>query len=191
MKRRVLNLLTALSLLLFIAVVGMLVRSEATEDKWEYLDGGSGFYKSISSSGGVIRFSSIQCPPRPKGAFSLLVGSPPPPTTPGKFAPTSWASEDYGPVTYVHGAGTMTRPPDLRGPASPHTGLAFSFVTVAYWPLAFPLLALPTARAIGYVSRRLDRRRSPGICVRCGYDLRATPERCPECGTAAGPTGAA
>ena len=34
------------------------------------------------------------------------------------------------------------------------------------------------------VNARYDRRERRGLCVICGYDLRASSERCPECGTA-------
>ena len=55
-----------------------------------------------------------------------------------------------------------------------------------YW---CPWLAsgLPLAVAHGLRRRRMGRR-GAGCCLRCGYDLRASPDRCPECGTPMGVT---
>jgi hypothetical protein len=50
--------------------------------------------------------------------------------------------------------------------------------------LAMMILAAPAVIGLRRVQARLHRRRS-GLCPSCGYDLRATPDRCPECGTIA------
>jgi hypothetical protein len=52
------------------------------------------------------------------------------------------------------------------------------------WFLFLVTAFLPARWLVIYTARHLPRRRKgQGLCPRCGYDLRATPERCPECGT--------
>ncbi|HEY8668687.1 MAG TPA: hypothetical protein VIL86_18715 [Tepidisphaeraceae bacterium] len=52
------------------------------------------------------------------------------------------------------------------------------------WFLALLFSLLPALRLRRWL---LDRQRNrPGFCRQCGYDLRATPGRCPECGMVVG-----
>ena len=135
MRRRLLNLLAVLSLLLFVAVVALGVRSYfATE--------AVGFGRAVDS--GAARTLSIS------GA--------------------GWAR---------HGILAASRTDRGRGG---RVSVARS-LHVPYWVIV-PLLAAGPALRLWGVTRRARRNRR-SKCGSCGYDLRATPDRCPECGAAA------
>ena len=57
-------------------------------------------------------------------------------------------------------------------------------VTVPCWMIAIGSGLLPSFFGAQLFRRfRREQRRRCGFCVACGYDVRASPSRCPECGT--------
>jgi hypothetical protein len=52
-----------------------------------------------------------------------------------------------------------------------------------YWQLILAASILPVRACIFHRRRRLSNRLTSCLCPTCNYDLRATPDRCPECGT--------
>jgi len=54
------------------------------------------------------------------------------------------------------------------------------FFVAGYFVLAVSLYLIFLARR---TTRKVDRRLAAGLCPACGYDLRASEDRCPECGT--------
>jgi hypothetical protein len=73
---------------------------------------------------------------------------------------------------------SVVLPHALKAPVANASAMLF---TIPYWALAVVSMIQP---ARWLVSRRRSRRwQAQDRCRVCGYDLRATPERCPECGT--------
>jgi hypothetical protein len=67
---------------------------------------------------------------------------------------------------------------------SNHDWKTWTQVVIPLWFIALLPALLPAARlGPALKRRRLRRAKAEGSCARCGYDLRVTRERCPECGT--------
>ena len=168
MKRRLLNLLTVLSMLLCVAVVALWGRSRSTMDLM-HLRTDDRFVHVATYRGGVWL-----------GTWRRAEHDPASLTT-GYRAWPAWKNDavwrNYQGISHTQLLGFHY----LSGPPG---GIASHQVLII--PAAFPLALTAAAPAVWLVARvRRRRRRSGGLCAACGYDLRATPGRCPECGTIA------
>jgi hypothetical protein len=86
-----------------------------------------------------------------------------------------------GPPSFLHGLGFAFRAQEVPRPSPAGSARAPCLViAIPHWFLAVCFAVAPTA----YIVRRVRtyRRASGGLCLACGYDLRASTTRCPECG---------
>lgn len=184
--------------LLSATTVTFWVRSQHTSDIFNYGTLGETrvTWRTVTSRNGRVRFSSTgeafqdpqdvadlaQRPPAVgRRAFTYR-------TSPGTLALERIGQSNDTPLAQAIGLhfGTSSRQYVTAPGRQP--------ATVWRWGLALPYnLLLPAFAAYPlFWLYRWDRRRrrtrppTDGLCAHCGYDLRATPTRCPECGAAAG-----
>jgi len=182
MRRKFFNLAGALSLALFLATTVLWLRAHVVQDVIALSVRGDRLIRVHIKENGVV-IASIAGWPR-REAFSWRrdwtgkAGY----AVPVMFDGKTMSGKSVVPgVSYSSGTGTVTDPALPSAVTSVVSGKIV--VIVWLWPLALTLaLAGPlTTMAARHWAVRRDRR-AKGRCVSCGYDLRATPERCPECG---------
>ncbi len=194
-KRRLFNLAAAVSLVLCVAGGGLWMRSYLSQTKATVKFGGA--------SGEV--FQAIPLFAKPDRA--AFVGSVPGRvlfihqwvSAPGPLAGDASNCGVFGepssvvvfPSVVVYSPPALFRDTTFLGfgqvsetfPSASGTTFRCSALSVPFWVLFLATTGLPS----WWLHRRLmvRRRSRAGLCPACGYDLRATPDRCPECGTEA------
>jgi hypothetical protein len=163
MNRWLLNLIGAMSLLVCVAVLVMWLRSRNVVDQY-VVSRGNGMAWCFTSLRGQIALRKNWY--SASSSASAIAGL------------RSDTSINRYPVTWGNLGFSWA---DVRWRTGFGNDLARSLtITIPYWALTLAASLSPGV-AIYRLSRK--RRPAPGMCRKCGYDLRATPDRCPECGT--------
>ena len=199
MKRRLGNIAAALCVLLLVAAAVLWVRSVTYEDVFAFtIDGqyysvGSGPHRLVVGVGDLrpvgsdrwftsSRWDSTQ-------AVTITIPASTMTTADGTISIRSGTltlQNAHGWVPPAHqilGFGREGRVlvPTLITSKSGSVFIDQSRYVVPLWFVVLLLLMWPARWIVQF--RRQRRRRSDGQCLICGYDLRGTPHRCPECGT--------
>jgi hypothetical protein len=176
MRRRLFTILSALSLVLFVGACAMWARSYRVADGYHghtpWWD--TNFY----STQGVLSFEAFHnTGTRPyehgfekRSPFETSLDAP----TPGQPGVRHFGSL-LGITWYVTDGGLWKWGEVYKLPQYRVLLVPFRFFAILF--LLLPVIHFFRRKR----SRRLFRER--GRCPSCGYDLRATPDRCPECGT--------
>ena len=175
MKRRLLNLVTALSLLVCVAVCALWVRSYWGMDHVAARAGPCDRLFHAWWSRGNIFFgvttgddygiSGDRLRRWRYDARDLAAG---------------WSRQPATVNLYAAGFGYVGAE---AGPAVRPRGRRVFAAIAPLWGVALLAAATPVLRLAGWTRRRGRKARQRRcLCARCGYDLRATPDRCPECG---------
>jgi hypothetical protein len=186
MKRRLFTILSALSLLLFVAVVVMWVRSYRHCDSIQW-------HRHAGWIADPPKMGFLQSTAGPSGATTdgrALI------SCAGLLQFRAWHQEylpeksiwPFPPAGFRAFTNSLERFPELRLNTEHWLGFGYreepyggtKCATVPHWSVALTSVVLPAWWIRSFYRRRRAQRL--GHCSRCGYDLRATPERCPECG---------
>ncbi len=166
MRLRLFNLAAAMSAALCLAVAALWVLSYRASDILVYSSGGGREIRSLRNFPGTLQYNH---------SWLLVAGS-------------KWETPEGLSYRRNKFGGVFPQLPGWGGFAVSDGEIAAGAYTqhhtslrVPHWAIVLLLAVAPLRWVV--IRVRHSRRERAGLCQACGYDLRATPDRCPECGT--------